>query len=114
MNDDKAHGNVIKLRDFRPRQPSDPQKREAEHRKRAAENRERDILRLRRLEKGRTRGGKKGPVFRRHADRIKAALANGEHIERARERGLSTGEIDEAFGGRSDRYRLAPGVDVST
>ena len=113
MSDDKAHGNVVYPQGWQ-RHPSDPQKREAEHRKRAAENRERDILRLRRLEEGRTRGGKKGPVFRSLGDRIKAALANGEHVERARERGVSTGQIDEAFGGRSDRYRLAPGGGVST
>lgn len=113
MSDDKAHKNVVYPPGWQ-RRPSDSRERAAERRKRAAENRERDILRLRRLEEGHARGGKKGPVFRGLSDRIKAARANGEHVERARERGVSTGQIDEAFGGRSDRYRLAPGGGVST
>ncbi len=83
MSDDKAHGNVVYPQDWQ-RHPPDSREREAERRKRAAENRERDILRLRRLEEGHARGGKKGPVFRGLGDRIKAARANGEHVERAR------------------------------
>ena len=113
MSDNRTVDNVIQPERFRRRR--DPEGRAAaleKRRKREAEQRQWDLLKLRRIENG-AGYGKKGPVFRL-SDRIQAALANGELVERAREKGIGIAEIDEYFGGRSDRYRLAPGVDHST
>ena len=113
MSDNRTVDNVIQPERFRRRR--DPEGRAAaleKRRKREAEQRQWDLLKLRRIENG-AGYGKKGPVFNL-SDRIEAALANGELVERARERGIGIAEIDERFGGRSDRYRLAPGVDHST
>lgn len=113
MNNDRTVDNVIRPERFRLRRdPKDRATALEKRRKREAEQRQRDILKLRRIENG-AGYGKKGPVFNL-SDRIAAALANGELVERAREKGIGVAEIDEYFGGRSDRYRLAPGVDHST
>ena len=103
MSTETLDGNVVPF----PR--SSPIERE----NRAAAVRNRDIRRLRELERDDPARGKKGPVFNLD-DRVAAALANGEHSVRARKKGVSIGEIDAAFGTRSDRYRLAPGVDLTT
>lgn len=113
MKDDRTVDNVIRPEHSLWRR--DPEGRAAaleKRRKREAEQRQRDLLKLRRIENG-AGYGKKGPVFNL-SDRIEAALANGELVERAREKGIGIAEIDERFGGRSDRYRLTPGVDHST
>ena len=113
MSDDLAVDNVIRPEHFRRRR--DPEERAAaleKRRKREAEQRQRDLHRLQGIEEG-AGHGKRGPAFKL-SDRIEAALANGELVERAREKGIRIAEIDRRFGGRSDRYRLAPGVDHST
>lgn len=107
MSKGETTGNIIRPSAFR-------ENAARERRARAKEQRGRELSRLREIEKAPDRG-KKGPEFKKLGDRLAAALANGDLVKRAKqEKGVSIQAIEERFGGRSDRYRLAPGADVTT
>ena len=112
MNTSDSGGIVVP---FPPRAGSgvDTKERMARNRDHLAKMREAETAKLRRIEKDR-RTGKKGPIFGKLNDRLAAARANGELVEKAKRKGKSITEIEEEFGGRSDRYRLALGADISS
>ena len=111
MSEGETTGNIIRPPAFRGSTARERRAHVEKQRKQAEEQRGRELSRLRAIEKAPARG-KKGPVFKKLDDRLAAALANGDHVDRARqEKGVSIQEIEERFGGRSDRYRLAPGTE---
>lgn len=114
MSEGETTGNIIRPPAFRGSTARERRAHVEKQRKQVEEQRGRELSRLRKIEKAPARG-KKGPVFKKLGDRLIAARANGELVERARqEKGVSIQEIEERFGNRSDRYRLAPGTDVAT
>ena len=114
MSEGETTGNIIRPPAFRGSTARERRAHVEKQRKQAEEQRGRELSRLRKIEKAPARG-KKGPVFKKLDDRLAAALANGDHVDRARqEKDVSIREIEKRFGTRSDRYRLAPGTDIAT
>lgn len=112
MSEGETTGNIIRPPAFRGSTARERRAHVEKQRKQAEEQRGRELSRLRAIEKAPARG-KKGPVFKKLGDRLIAARANGELVDRARqEKGVSIQEVEKRFGGRrSDRYRLAPGTE---